>query len=289
MRAEYSAPPDCAGAQAEHQVALGLRGRHRKRRTWTHTQFSSARQTQNRCLGAGRHRRTGTEAASRQHHGARPSGHRNHSRGGIQRDARHGRWFERRRLLTCVQFFSRLETYQQASARTLPGVAIGSEQVQHNARDRRLLLILLDADGGYVLFLNRDPLLSYSQARVRQIDDQARRRIQSLYLRNDRPAGQNFNYWNTAFMNDANTLHQRRRAKGLSSDAGRGQRHQHHQARRFERTSRQKIPAGTLKGNISLAVDAREVTRTAVGRQTSACASDGRPQSSVFRGRMLQR
>ena len=62
---------------------------------------------------------------------------------------------------------------------SIPRIAIGRQQVENDARHRRFLLILIDADREDVFFLNGDPLLGQSQTRVGKIDDQPRRRIES--------------------------------------------------------------------------------------------------------------
>ncbi len=116
---------------------------------------------QNGCVGTSHHRSACPNPGSRQNYGAGPAGYRDDCGGAVGRQCRHGQRLEGR-LLARVRILWRLQANHQAIARTIPGIAIGREQIQNNARYWRVLLVLLCADGQNIFLLYRDALVGHS-------------------------------------------------------------------------------------------------------------------------------
>src|SRR3974390_462362 len=94
-------------------------------------------------------------------------------------------------------------------------MSIGSDQIEHNAGDRRIGAVLIDADRGDVFLPDFSSLLNYAESRIWEIDYQARRRVEGHDLRNHRCAREDFDGRSTLFMNNANALYGPRRTKVL--------------------------------------------------------------------------
>ncbi len=186
--------------------------------------------------------------------------------GASSRRQRGRRGRSRRWLLAGVHIFGRLEADHQPIAGAVPRVAVRREQVEHDARDRRVLLVLIHANRKDVLLLDFNLLRDRAQTGVGQIDNKPRRRIQRTDLRNDGTAGEDLDRGHTAFVHDAHAPHQRRRTERLRGNCAGQQRRRQHHAHKFEHTSPQRSLAGSLMETYHLqGVGERERKRTVSG------------------------
>ena len=80
-----------------------------------------------------------------------------------QRESRRAQRLDRFLLLCKVYVFRRFQSHHEAIAGAIPGIAVGGEQIENNAGNRRIAAVLIDADRRDVFFLDLDSFLNQPQ------------------------------------------------------------------------------------------------------------------------------
>ena len=127
--------------------------------------------------------------------------------------------------LAGILVLRRLQPHQQTLVRALPGMSIRRLQIQNDARDGRIALILPHADRDDIALAYFNPVLRHGQPGVRQIDDQPRRRVQKLNLRDYARVGKHLDRGSSLFLYNANAADLPGRTKILAGhlQGGEGQ------------------------------------------------------------------
>src|SRR3984957_9279785 len=93
------------------------------------------------------------------------------------------------RLAGRISIAGRVETNHQTIAGGVPAVSVRSEQIENNPSDRWVLLKLVGANRANVSLVEGNALLLQAKPAVRQVNDEAGRGSESLYLRDHRTRG----------------------------------------------------------------------------------------------------
>ena len=248
-----------AGTQPQHQVAFVLRRRHGDGGAGADANFSAARQI------AGLRVSEPAVMVEPEPNAAvpRPPTVPNRRSRAQQRERRPATASDdvggcRRTLLGGIHILGRLQAHHQPIAGAVPRVAVGREQVEHDARHGRILLILIDANGEDVFLLDRNFLRDRAQSGSWAGRSPAAAANRASELRGSRDRWRESQPRARRARARCAAPHGRRRTKVLAHANSRRQHGRKNRAHKLEHNAAEEFPRWKLERNISLAKDGRK-------------------------------